>query len=100
MEILFVALVLTLLLTLAPVRSRGGPPLVRPASICRYVDIKELRRPGLRPGSRLSRKETALHTAPALEPDLVETVVCESTRLIASTRSGVLFVRTEERPEA
>ncbi len=100
MEILLIALALIILLTVTPARSRGPSSMMRPASICKHVDIEELRRPWLRPPSRSIQKPTPPQSVPALEQDLVETVACENTRLIASTRNGVLFVRTETSPES
>src|SRR5262249_50771753 len=95
MEILIVVLALTVLLTLAPARSSAGRSPVRPAAICRYIDVDELRRSGppARPG--VSATAPTLRSMPTLEQDLVETVACGSSKLIASTRNGLLFIRSE-----
>jgi len=99
MEILFVVLVLTALLTLAPARSRGERSPATPAAICRYVDVDELRSHWLPARPQVPRTAPSLRSMPTLEQDFVETVACESARLIASTRNGLLFIRTEASEE-
>ena len=96
MDILLIVLALTILLSLVPARSSGERSPARPAPICRYVDINELRKPGLSARLQLPPITETLRRMPTLEQDLVESVSCGSSRMIASTRNGLLFIRTED----
>lgn len=106
MEILLVAIALTILLVLAPVRTRSAAPLSGPPPICRYVDIEEVRNPTPhRPFDAVDPPAEAaqpLITAtarrvPTIEEDFVEAVACEDKRLIISTCGDVLLVRVERK---
>ncbi|HEY9870859.1 MAG TPA: hypothetical protein V6D08_16965 [Candidatus Obscuribacterales bacterium] len=104
MEILFIAIALTILLALAPVRTRSAAPLSGPPPICRYVDIEEVRNPsphwpaaeGDPPAGAAQPLITATaRRMPTIEEDFVEAVACEGKKLIISTCGDVLLVRVE-----
>lgn len=106
MEILLVAIALTILLAAAPVRTRSAAPLSGPPPICRYVNIAEVRNPaphcpaaeGDPPAAAVQPLITATaRRMPTIEEDFVEAVACEDKRLIVSACGDVLLVRVESK---
>ncbi len=111
MEILLIALVLTILLAVVPVRGRARPIVATPAAICRYVNLDELRGRSGSPddvgalhrcarghsSSRGSSSRTAVvQPLSTLEQDHVEIVEYQGTRLIALMDGDLLLLKSSD----
>jgi hypothetical protein len=103
MELILLALVLTVFLALVPVR-RQSPALSQPPAVLRHVDIDEIRNPSSAARTRECATDTrsdepprtARRTVPTIEEDHVETLVYGNRRMMAIARGDVLLLRTDD----
>src|SRR5437870_6437598 len=105
MELILLAVILTIFLALAPVRAKSHSVLSAPAAVWRHVDIDELRNASPRvrhngmgaddPDAAKSHRMSPGSTVPTIEEDNVETLTCENKRIIALSRGDILLLRIE-----
>lgn len=106
MELILLALVLAVFLSISPVRTKTNNVTGRPAAIWRHVDLDELRHS--RPFAtvdpkrlpRLTTDETELvnmpRSVPTIELDNVETVTYKNVKMTAIARGELLLLRIDE----
>lgn len=106
MELLLLAVILTIFLALIPVRSKSGHELYKPAAaVWRHIDIDELRNaPPHSPRAKTAEQSSAepahrlsCHPSmPTIEEDHVETLVYRGQKLLAIARGDQLFLRQHD----
>ncbi len=106
MELILLALVLAIFLSISPVRTKTSNVTRRPAAIWRHVDLDELRH--ARPFTTIDPKRPTKLTAdeterlntprsvPTIELDNVETVTYKNVKMTAIARGELLLLRIDE----
>lgn len=106
MELLFLALIITVVLALSPVRSEPARMLRTPPAVCRHVDPNEIRYAcpvtsvsGTVDGSAYDREGCALAahqcSSYTIEDDNIEAVTLEGARMSATMRDKLLWLRVD-----
>src|SRR5947209_5971698 len=101
MELILLALILTIFLMLAPVRTNSGALPSTPAAVCRHVDIDEVRNATPPPqdkelnaagsSTQRSSRTAASRSMPTIEQDNVETVTYQNKKIVAIARGELLL---------
>jgi hypothetical protein len=106
MELILLALVLAIFLSVSPVRTKTSSVTGRPAAIWRHVDLDEIRhsRPFTSIDPNALQKLTVdeaerahiPRSIPTIEQDNVETVTYKNVKMTAIARGELLLLRIDE----
>ena len=103
MELILLALILTVFLALAPVRSRSSSTISVPPAVRRQVDLDELRNALPPPllqefcqDCAPTRRNLARRSVPTIEEDHVETITYQNKKVVAVARGELLVLRVDD----